>query len=165
MTNTESTTTPTTTPTASAPAVVATPTTPSKAKAKAKAKAPAPLPALAPFIALCMAAPRPSPSAKLTLDGVIAWGAAVGCLVADMRAHRDAALTQLGASTAKTSFTATGTRTVVANAIVRAYAEVAKHYAKDDRRAESSASAYRQAKRAFAVLAAITEASEAEIKL
>lgn len=161
MTNTESTTTPTTTPTTSAPAVVATPTTPSKAKAKA----PAPLPALAPFIALCMAAPRPSPSAKLTLDGVIAWGASVGCPVADMRAHRDAALTQLGASTAKTSFTATGTRTVVANAIVRAYAEVAKHYAKDDRRGESSASAYRQAKRAFAVLAAITEASEAEIKL
>ena len=138
---------------------------PAPAPSKAKTPAPEAKPVLAPFIALCMAAPRPSPSSKITLDGVLVWGAAVGCPVSDMRAHRDACLTQLGASTAKTSFTATGTRTVVANAIVKAFAEVAKHYAKDDRRADSSANAHRQAKRAFSILAAITEASESTLAL
>ena len=147
---------PTSTSTSTSPATVATPTSPAPSKAK---------PTLAPFIAICMAAPRPTVNPKATIDGVLTWGESVGCPVADMRAHRDAVLSRLGVSTAKTAFTITGTRTVVANAIVKAYADVAKHYAKDDRRAESSASAYRQAKRAFSILAAITEASESTLAL
>lgn len=153
---------PTSSPVTETPASVATPAPAHKAP-KSKAPTPESKPTLAPFIAIVMAAPRPTVNPKATIDGVLTWGKQTGCPVADMAEHRDAVLSRLGASVAKTSFTASGTKTSVTSAIVKAYADVAKHYAKDDRRAESSASAYRQAKRAFAVLAAITEASESTV--
>lgn len=154
--------TPSATGTASSPAASVAAPVPS-AKAPKAPKAPEARASLAPFIAIVMAAPRPTVNPKATIDGVLTWGKQTGCPVADMAEHRDAVLSRLGASVAKTSFTASGTKTSVTAAIVKAYSDVAKHYAKDDRRAESSASAYRQAKRAFAVLAAITEASESTV--
>lgn len=158
--------TPTIAPVASAPIVNPVPASPSKpSKPSPKAEAKPTLPTLPAFLALVQAAPSASPSAKATLDGVIAWASEIGMPCVAMRSYREHVLSRIPLLSGKCAFTTGGTRTTVTVAIVKGYSEVAKHFKTDDRRAEDAARAYDQAKRAFAVLSAITEAQEVALSL